>query len=115
MAGTDVLYAEPNCLSAPDGLLRKTSCCTPAPMNIHACSSLALGRMLMNLKIIFSIIALAILVSACASSTTSQRTSNDDNTTTTIIDDRQAGPLYPAGDGALVDLEGRPISPGGAK
>lgn len=67
----------------------------------------------MILKTIISAISILLVVAACTSNvaTPGRRTAE-----ASIQADRRAIPTpYPAGGGALVDLEGRLIVPGGAK
>ena len=67
----------------------------------------------MILKTIISAISILLVVAAC---TSNMATSNSRSAEGSTSSDRRAIPTpYPAGDGALVDLGGRLIVPGGAK
>lgn len=87
-----------------------------ATRSIHAYSFRHGERRLMNLKIIISAVALTALASACALNVAKQHDVRESRVSSApVISKERAGPLYPAGEGALVDLEGNLITPGDSK
>lgn len=70
----------------------------------------------MNLKIIISATVLAASASACVLNAAKQQDVKEGcSSSAPAINEKRTGPLYPAGEGALVDLEGKLIAPGDRK